>query len=369
MPLRFKKTSIGDQVLQFMQREIAGGRWPEWLPTERLLSEELRVSRRSLRSAMDQLRRQGLISSHVGVGTRVLKSPDPIPPGSAAATSEESVGLLMPEPLDLLQPYQTLWIDWLKSHLFEDGVALHVHTGRQFFQPGGGDALERLLKQHPHRCWVLVRSNTAIQRWFSDRRIPGVVAGMLHPDVDLPTVHLDMLALGRHATGRLLAAGHRQLVFLSETNPSPGALAAEAGFERELQQARDSGARGEILHLRPVPEIYVRQVGRFLKRPSGPTGIVCMNPSAGATVMTTLMRNGVHLPAQMSFVTTFGDPFMRFLSPEPTRYSYDPAMFARKLAHMVNRVLSGKPLAIRTARLTPTFVKGETLGKAPGAPT
>lgn len=363
--MQFKKTSIGDQVLQFMQRELAANRWEEWLPTERILSQELRVSRRSVRLAMEQLRRDGLIASQVGVGTRVIKAENRSKPREAAKPAEYTVGLLMPEPIDVLQPYQTLWIDRLKSLLFESGITLHSHAGHQFFQPGGGKALQRLLKQHTHRCWVLALSNTSVQRWFSEQQIPCVVAGMLHPEIDLPTVHLDMSALARHATGRLLAAGHRHVALLSETNPSPGALAAEAGFEREIGPLRIHGIQGEVFHLKPNPDVYMRLVERLLRSSHRPTGIFCVNPLAGATVLTTLTRHGIQLPKAMSFITTYGDPFMRYLSPAPTRYSYDPALFARKLEHMISQVVSGKTLKVRATRLTPDFVRGETLGRAP----
>ncbi len=361
MSLRFEKSSLSVQVLQLLRREIEAGRWAKWMPTERALSKQLQVSRRTVRGAMDQLRREGVISSHVGLGTRVLRRPAG---GWAAAHPERSIGLLMPEPIDISRPYLTLWIDQLKSLLIDHGVVLQIHVGRQFFRPGGGEWLRRLLKQHAHTCWILALSNATVQRWFFENKVPAVVAGALHPGIDLPAVYVDTGALGRHATGRLLAGGHTNVMFISEFSPSPGAAAAEAGFSQEVQRVRERGVRGEVVHLDAEPQVYRRAVERLLRQKSRASGIICLNPLAALTVLTTLMNYGVRVPQDMSLITTYGDPFMRFVLPEPTRYSYRPDAFAMKLCRLAVQIVSGEKPLVRAVRLMPTFIKGETLGPA-----
>jgi DNA-binding LacI/PurR family transcriptional regulator len=361
MVFHFTKCSLVDQVAASLRREIAGGNCRGWLPTERTLCEQLHVSRRTLRCALEQLKHEGLISAHVGVGTRVHE-----PPAAAALVPEtnRSVGLLIPEPIDVLRPYVTLWIDLLKTELFEAGVSLRVHAGRQYFRPGAAPALRRLVAQHSHTCWVLALSHAELQRWFSAEALPAVVAGVPAPETNLPAVYLDNGALGRHIAGRMLALGHRRLVMLSELRPSPGAAAAEEGFLASIAAAAD--AHGEVLRPEPTPAGYRRIIERVLHLRARVTAVVSLNPLLGATVVTTLMRCGRRLPDDISFATTYGDPFMHFLSPEPTRYTYQPAMFARKLARSVLQLARGKSPSVRLAPLIPTFVPGETLGPAPG---
>lgn len=293
---RFQKASLVEQVAEALRREIADGRCRGWLPTERALCEQLRVSRRTLRCALEQLKQRGLVAARVGVGTRVVATAAPGPAGPPAAQS--SVGLLMPEPIDVLRPYVTLWIDLLKTELFGAGVALGVHVGRHYFRRGGGQAL-------------------------------------------------------------------RRLVMFSETRPSPGAAAAEEGFLGQIR-AHGGGTHGEVLRPEPTPRGYRRAVEHLLGIRPCVTAILSLNPLLGATVVTTLMHLGRRLPDDLSFATTYGDPFMRFLSPEPTRYAYPPAAFARKLARVALQLVHGEAPTVRHARLVPTLVPGETLGPAPG---
>ncbi len=357
MSLQFERVSLVGQVAQTLRGELAGGVWREWLPTERALCEQLRVSRRTLRAALIILKNEGLISSHVGLGNRVR--------GRAAAAkgrrsaAAPSVGLVMPEPIDVLRPYLTLWIDRLKSELFEAGVALRVHTGRHYFRPGGAGALRKLVAQHRHEAWVLALSTKAMQRWFDASGLHAIVAGVREPSVALPSVFVDSGALGRHACGRLLALGHRRLVLFSAADPSPGALAMEQAFRAALAEHPD--ARGDITRLPDAVAETRRAVDRLLRAKPRVTGILCLNPLAGVTVITTLMDRGLRLPRDMSVVTTFGDPFMQFLSPEPTRYKYDPAVYARKIARMALHLVHAEPLSVQLAPIVPTFVPGETL--------
>jgi DNA-binding LacI/PurR family transcriptional regulator len=362
--LRFQKSSLVEQVAEALRREIASGACRGWLPTERALCEQLRVSRRTLRCALEQLKKCGLVTAHVGVGTKVVA---PAAAGPAArANPAPSVGLLVPEPIDVLRPYVTLWIDLLKTELFESGIALGVHAGTHYFQRGSGPALRRLIEQQPHACWILTLSNSWLQQWFHDNRITAMVAGMPTPGIALPSVALDSGALGRHIAGRMLALGHRRLVMLSETRPSPGAAAAEEGFLLPIHTHPGGDAHGEILRPEPSPAGYRRAVERLLRIRPRVTAILSLNPLFGATVVTTLMHHGLRLPDKISFATTYGDPFMRFLSPEPTRYTYQPAMFARKLARSALQIVRGEAPTVRHPRIIPTFVKGETLGPAPG---
>jgi len=360
--LRFKKSSLVEQVMDALRREIEAGTCRGWLPTERALCAQLRVSRRTLRCALEQLKKHGLVTARVGVGTRVIAPAGGA--GTAKADEELSVGLLMPDPIDVLRPYVALWVDLLKTELFEAGVALRVHSGPHYFQRGAANALRRLVAQHSHTCWILALSNSWLQQWFAASGLTAIVAGMPDPAVKLPAVYLDSGALGRHIAGRMLALGHRQLLMLSEPRPSPGAAAAELGFLGAIRAA-GRAARGEVLRPEGTPAGYRRAIERLLRTRSAVTAIFSLNPLLGATVVTTLMHHGHRLPRDMSFATTYGDPFMRFLSPEPTRYAYQPAMFARKLARTALQVVRGEEPTVPRAHIIPTFVKGETLGPAP----
>ena len=77
--LRFQqiaRESVSDRVAQELLKLIGSGRLApgERLPGERQLAEMMNVSRVSIRSALQQLKAQGLVTSVQGGGTRVAKA-------------------------------------------------------------------------------------------------------------------------------------------------------------------------------------------------------------------------------------------------------------------------------------------------------
>lgn len=62
-------------VCAHLVRGIEGGRWPvgSLLPAEAALCAELGVSRHTVRAALTDVQAMGLVASHQGVGTRVLR--------------------------------------------------------------------------------------------------------------------------------------------------------------------------------------------------------------------------------------------------------------------------------------------------------
>ena len=61
------------QIAQVLGRSIESGHYPvgDLLPTEAVLGEKFRVSRYTVRQAIQHLRQQGLVSARKGVGTRI----------------------------------------------------------------------------------------------------------------------------------------------------------------------------------------------------------------------------------------------------------------------------------------------------------
>lgn len=74
-PTRTRQGTKHRQVAQALEREIAQGRWPVsgFLPAEMELVARFGVSRQTVRSAISSLISSGLVATHQGVGTKVLR--------------------------------------------------------------------------------------------------------------------------------------------------------------------------------------------------------------------------------------------------------------------------------------------------------
>lgn len=355
--------SLPAQVTRHLRDEIARGTWQEWLPSERVLTETLQVSRKTVRKALAQLQREKVIQVRHGIGHRVATRVIPVVPSSETAGE---VALLMPEPLEGVRPYTALWINHLKTHLIEHGVRLHLCSGRRCFTRDPRRALDQLVRSQRAGCWLLAHSTLAVQRWFERHELRCVIAGSAHPQVNLPDVDLDHAAVNRHAVGILLAAGHRRIAFLTERTGRAGDLASEAAFVAAVRESSHPDALPLLARHDGTPTNICAVLDRLLRPPQPPTALLASNSSAYLTALCALAQRGLRVPRDFSLVSRGDDPFFAFMLPAPTRYACSPATFAHKLLKPLLQQLGGEPVSPWNTLIMPTYTRGETLANRAG---
>lgn len=359
-----QRHSLVAQTVAWLRGQIAAGQWRDWLPAERALCDSLQVSRSTLRRALVELKREKLVRAEHGAGNRIIVSDAAARSAVRQRAATRTVALLSPEPLELLRPTQALWIDELRAMLAERGCRLQVFHGRQYFRAKPEAALARLVRQHPHTCWILTLTNAAAQRWFARREALAIVAGSCHAGVDLPFRDLDHRAMCRHAAGVLLALGHRRLALLAQKTPLAGDLESEAGFMEGVAQSRQAGAHAIVAHHDATVGGLSNALRRLFAAPEPPTALLVANAYHYLTVATRLLQLGQQVPRDVSLISRDEDPFLSFVLPAPARYVASPRTFAKSLLQPVLELLEDGAVSQRAHRLMPEFMRGESVGPA-----
>ena len=71
-PVIPKRLSLVHQTVDILKREVSKGTWEQWLPSERFLSQSLKISRPTLRNALKHLQAEGIVEAVQGVGNRII---------------------------------------------------------------------------------------------------------------------------------------------------------------------------------------------------------------------------------------------------------------------------------------------------------
>ncbi|MFA6545966.1 MAG: substrate-binding domain-containing protein [Limisphaerales bacterium] len=350
-----RRASLPLEVAAFLRERLRCGDWARQLPGEIELARELQVGRNTIRAALAVLEKERWLRTASGRRRELLKEVKVLRP-----KLEKVAVMLIPLPWHTLPPSTLLWVDALRSRLHGAGWQLQVIVDAAAFRRAPAAALESLLARHPSGVWVLYRSTAAMQRWFDKRELRTVVAGSCHAGVKLPQVDTDFRAASRHAAARLVGLGHRHLAVLA---PVPSL----AGDDESLAGFREGAGAAQVLmlHCRDSAGSVMAALRTVLKSPPRPTAAFVLQAGHAATALTFLLQQGVAIPAQMSVLSRDHEPFLRHLVPEPARYERQPEVFAKKLAHLVTALGDGVPSKKEQHLLLPTFVRGETLGRAP----
>lgn len=349
--------SLTAQVTARIAAALDEGTWVDWLPGERALTETLRVSRKTVRKALAQLKRDGRLSTQSGQGHRIVQK------AHAVSRPEISVGLLTLEPLEHLRPYTTFWIDELRILLFERQAHLTTFSGRRFFTARAGTELSRLVRQNPQTCWVLAHTDERIQQWFHDHAVPCLIAGSCHRGLPLCNVDIDFFAVCRHAVGTMRRQGHRRLALLIPQSQRAGDLESEAGFTEGAKAASLAATDTVIARHDGTVQSTLNALHRLFSRPTSPTAILIVNPAYYLTTVSFLASRGLRVPTDVSLVCRDNDSYLSFLSPEPARYSCSPKTYAKRLLSAVVALTEGGTPTPLARRIEPDFIRGASLAK------
>lgn len=353
-------SSLAQQVARAIAQNIERGVWADQLPPERYLARTFQVGRRTLRSAIEILRKEKVLFTIPGLGTQITRPSRPRAVSTSSAR-HKVVGLLMPQSFDQMKPSTMVFIDELRTLFYAKGFRLEVHVGHRYYSNRPSSALVELTTRHPADGWILVYSNLINQSWFKARKIPAVIAGTAHEEVDLPDVDVDMFATCRHAANLLVQKGHRRLALILEDPHLPNEKKSEEGFRdgarllgKEEVSIKVWRYPGDLRRVRYLAE-------RLITGPEAVTAALVTNAYQYLALFSVLTRMGMRIPGDISLLSRNDEPFFHFLEPEPARYTCGPQVRAKAVLLALLRAIQGEQLPKRHFWLVPDFIAGETV--------
>jgi LacI family transcriptional regulator len=313
--------------------------------------QRFHVSRNTLRVALAQLEREGLLSGGQGKRRQIIKEKKTI----RRRPKSTHVVLLSSAPMQQQSPSILLWMDKLREQLASAGHALEFHNPLAAWRRHPGASLEELATRLAPAAWILHHSSREMQRWFSARALPCLIAGTRHSDVALPSVDMDHRAASRHAASRLLARGRRLLALLRTDTSLAGDAESVAGFREGagIMEIR------EIVH-NGTPHGVCIALGREFKA-LRPDGLFVFHAEHALTALGYLGRTGARIPQEVSFISRDDEPFLAHAVPAPARYAFNANVFARKVSRLVMEMLDSSVIRPRQHLLMPELNSGETL--------
>lgn len=349
-----KRISLTSQVVDLLRKGISEGEWSEFLPGERELCSRLAISRPTLRAALQELQKEGVIRVDKTRRRRIV--------GSARARKAASnvVCLLSPIPLYSVPPHTLFWIDEMRDHLIEAGYRLEIHHGERFYREDPNKSLASLVQQTRAAGWLLWLSTARMQRWFEARNVPCLVMGSSHRGISLPSLDLDQRSVCRHAVSQFLARGHKRIAFIIHSGGFAGDLESIEGIEEAHAQFGGAALPPEIVWHNSTPEGILQKLNGLFRRSQPPTAFLVARSATVLTVLGYLLKRGLEFPKDALLISRDHDPFLEYVVPTVARYALNPGHYAKVATRTVIQLALGEPLPQKEIRLTPELIKGET---------
>lgn len=357
MPLTPQKVSLITQTQDVLVEGMRSGRWQHTLPGERVLSEELRVSRWTLRAALSELGRKGYLKISHGhacaITSRALKGD--------RSKKKKRIALLSPTSLSLLRQFAVVWIDELKSIFREHDIELNVLDSAKAYQAKPAHTLQSLVETHPHDGWLLLLSTHAMQQWFQSTGLPAVIAGSRYPDIQLPSLDVDQFAAGVHVARTIHGLGHRRVALLRPKAITAGLLACEAGMR---DASRNAALDLSVIAVGESKGEICRMLDRGIAVINPPSVLITSRADSTLTALSHLHNRGLHVPKSISLVAIEWEPVLENVVPDIAHYQVSPLQYARRAARMLLKRFDA-PTFSEASVIVPDFVAGGSLVAGP----
>ncbi|MBI4023769.1 MAG: substrate-binding domain-containing protein [Verrucomicrobia bacterium] len=354
IPLR---SSLVEQALAILRREILSGRWGQRMPPERELGERLKISRPTVRAALAVLQREGLIQVTWGQRRHIR----PRPARSRCRAVSRVISVLYMAPQEIATPFSVLLFKELEHALHAGGYEMDLHSDARFNDPHPEPRLESLTRENQAACWLLLASSVRVQHWFMHRPIPAFVVGSRHADIRLPSFDLNYRAICRHAVQVLWKMGHRRIVLVTSRSGLAGDLSSEQGFREAFRQLSGDKVAARVAHHDETVTGIRQLLDAEWSRKTVPTAVLVSRSTHALTVFSHLVKRGLDVPRDVSLISRDDDEFLAHLIPAFARYVVNWKPCLRRISRSVLLLARSGALKPRETLYIPEFYKGESV--------
>jgi len=359
-----QRVSIVDITYDVIVQRIQSGEWGLTLPGERAIAETLEVGRDTVRTVLNRLNLEGIISDgKQGRLRMILKKPTTQQPQSS--DKREHVGLISSVSMERMAPSVLLEILHFRESLEAKNKSLKIYSGPWLLRTSFRQRLMDIVEKSNCDFWLLYRAPKPVQQWFEQNKIKCLLRGQPHAGINLAYLDTDWELTARHAATKLWRLGHKKVAVIAQDEQLKGMQAALAG----VQSIGDPEWHCEIIHNCNDLDSTVRNTHMALHANPDITAIICTRAHHVPSLYTYLgSALNLKIPRDMSLTVINHEPMLDYLYPPVSHYSIDIDNLNRKLLRAMSRIHAGKPYSISNAYVIPSEFEGQSIAAPRSGP-
>ncbi|MBI4024274.1 MAG: GntR family transcriptional regulator [Verrucomicrobia bacterium] len=351
--------------------EIRSGRWElgARLPPERQITQELSVSRVTVRNALSRLAQQGIIMQRQGSGTYLVRKPDRLTDRKVLLAIQPGLSKPKAQPFrrKRIVTQHLLRFAFLHDMSENDLIGLAILGGVMAFAKrrgheimvgpsranasagGGSDFSPQVYRPDADGIILAVSLRKEDVQRLKKIRVPVVILNAEGVFASLPNVvSADVIGACHQAIQQLAAGGHRRIAILEKSFGG-----AHSRFTHECDYLRKE------LH---GPEIrcYFGE-DPFLQMPAGanaPTALYVSDDVYCVELCRRLSARGIHAGRGISIISLANRGIERGLPSAVGRMEFDTGGWGRTAAHTLEYMLDEAILNIPPIRLGARYLPG-----------
>ncbi|MEJ6699779.1 MAG: substrate-binding domain-containing protein [Akkermansiaceae bacterium] len=338
---------VAEHLRQVLLREGLSGTMPGVLP----LAADLGVNHKTVKAALKQLEKEGLLVSQGPGRRRKIKLPEEL-----AKPPTLRVAILCYEQSDQSQDYLTNCKNKLEtaghtvfyapSHLTE--IKMDVRR------------LARMVKKTEADAWVVLGGTREVLQWFMQQKIPVFADSGRRRKLKIAGIGPDHVPALTEATRRLIDLGHQRIVLLDSLYKvsEPGTIGA--AFLDALSAAGITTSSYNMPGWEGGLEGLYAYLDSSFQRTS-PTAIIAGSGANYFATQSFLVNRGIRVPQDLSLICVDNDPYFSQCQPPVSHIRWSSQPIVNRIVSWVRNISEGKE-DTRQTMIKAEFVEGGTIG-------
>ncbi len=341
-----------------LRKQIRAGKYPhgQKLPDERALAKQFKVSRGTIRQALDILEQERLIIRQQGRGTFV-SSPDFV---NMVQNGTKLVGEMVFE----REYYFETVIQG--SAILAANRGYMITTGSNASKEEGDVTVKQFINNEIRGVIMTPRQEYSLEHWqqFVEHNIPVVFIDDLIPCVREDAVIVDNYEGTFMAVEHLVNLGHRKLAYVGhcKIRDIPCRPERRRGFIEACAEFGISIPDGWILEA--TDEDYHERISSLLNNPNRPTCVVCYNDTWATRVINIAREFGISVPNDLSVIGFDNSKLAEeYYIPLTSIAPKKKEMGMKSMEILIEKIENPTQRAKQKIAIIPDFVERKTTGR------
>lgn len=348
--------SASEQLADYLKEEIRHRRWTGTMPGESWLAENLGLGRDTVRAAMTNLEKEGVVVCQ-GQGQRrriVMKARE--------FAKHYLVTMLVYSPPDRKEKeVQDIMLKIIqRGYQVELAPKTLVELGMK------AERVAQMAEKVATDAWVVTSASSEVLEWFAGRSAPAFALYGGFSGVPVAGIGPDKFPAYRKALRRLVELGHRRIVLLIPEQMRKPKLALTV--RRILDEMETQGISPNAYHI-PDWERGPEGLRRCLDRLFGltpPTALFVEEACEFFAVQQYLAKRGIFAPKDISLICSDDNPFFQWCDSSVSCIRWSTRPVVNRVVRWVENIAHGKDDR-RKSHSSAEFVEGGTIGPVPKA--
>lgn len=337
------RQSLVQATAEHLRAGFRSGRWRGHLPGVGRLSDELDVSKDTVRAALLLLETsRNLVAQGPGKRRKILT--DRVKP---KPRTRQRIGILLPVPLHEDNTHSHRLILGLRNSI-EAGGDTCVMVTQSGSPLNGGSFLKqtaRIVLETEADAWIIYSNTHEVLKWFSEKlgSVPALALGGNLLDIPMASSRTMLVRAMEQCVDELVHLGHRRIILIAPASwrlPQPNS-ASKALLER-LSSHRITSSEYNL----PAWDETAAGLESLLKalfHTTPPTALLFGEPMYCCAARSWLGEHRLRVPADVSLVTILSDPIFQLQLPTYTGFIWPEEVHIHRIQRWLKNIRNGRP--------------------------